>query len=83
VDSNTGRSSTAVATNSAFRGIYAFVATEVAVPLQVSVITAYFTCHVTNDELQDGLGDGKYEIQAQATPSDSCLQDGCIQYGRV
>ncbi|KAF9468747.1 major facilitator superfamily domain-containing protein [Collybia nuda] len=34
VDSNTGRSSTAVATNSAFRGIYAFVATEVAVPLQ-------------------------------------------------
>ncbi|KNZ78494.1 hypothetical protein J132_00674 [Termitomyces sp. J132] len=34
VDSNTGRSSSAVATNSAFRGISAFVAIEIAVPLQ-------------------------------------------------
>jgi len=34
VDANIGRSSAAVATNSAFRGISAFVATEVAVPLQ-------------------------------------------------
>lgn len=35
VDANNGRSSTAVATNSAFRGVAAFVATELAVPLQV------------------------------------------------
>ncbi|KAJ6463376.1 vacuolar DHA amino acid exporter [Mycena sanguinolenta] len=37
VDANNGRSATAVATNSAFRGIAAFVATEVAVPLQDSL----------------------------------------------
>lgn len=36
VDANVGRSSTAVATNSAFRGVFAFVATEIAVPMQVS-----------------------------------------------
>ena len=36
VDANVGRSSYAVALNSAFRGISAFVATEIAVPLQVS-----------------------------------------------
>ncbi|KJA16284.1 hypothetical protein HYPSUDRAFT_147887 [Hypholoma sublateritium FD-334 SS-4] len=34
VDANVGRSSTAVAGNSAFRGIFAFIATEIAVPLQ-------------------------------------------------
>ncbi|KAJ3510411.1 hypothetical protein NLJ89_g4691 [Agrocybe chaxingu] len=34
VDANVGRSSTAVAANSAFRGTFAFVATEIAVPLQ-------------------------------------------------
>ncbi|PFH53304.1 hypothetical protein AMATHDRAFT_137906 [Amanita thiersii Skay4041] len=34
VDSNKGRSSTAVATNSAFRGIFAFIGTEVVVPMQ-------------------------------------------------
>ncbi|KAM6493826.1 vacuolar DHA amino acid exporter [Amanita muscaria] len=34
VDANQGRSSTAVATNSLFRGILAFIATELAVPLQ-------------------------------------------------
>lgn len=37
VDANQGRSSTAVATNSAFRGTCAFIATEIAVPLQVSL----------------------------------------------
>lgn len=37
VDANVGRSSTAVATNSAFRGILPFVAIEVAIPLQVSL----------------------------------------------
>jgi len=36
VDANIGRSSTAVATNSSFRGIGGFVAAEIAVPLQVS-----------------------------------------------
>ncbi|OAX41598.1 vacuolar DHA amino acid exporter [Rhizopogon vinicolor AM-OR11-026] len=37
VDANPGRSSTAVATNSAFRCIFAFVATEVAVPIQDAI----------------------------------------------
>ena len=37
VDSNKGRSSTAVATNSAFRGFFAFVALEIAVPMQVGM----------------------------------------------
>jgi hypothetical protein len=36
VDANVGRSSTAVATNSSFRGLFAFIAAEIAVPLQVS-----------------------------------------------
>ena len=36
VDANTGRSSTAVAANSAYRGIIAFIAAEIAIPLQVS-----------------------------------------------
>ncbi|KAK7464755.1 hypothetical protein VKT23_005962 [Stygiomarasmius scandens] len=34
VDSNVGRSSTAVALNSAFRGTFAFIVTEIAVPMQ-------------------------------------------------
>ncbi|XP_006462371.1 hypothetical protein AGABI2DRAFT_186299 [Agaricus bisporus var. bisporus H97] len=34
VDANKGRSATAVATNSAFRGTLAFIATEIAVPMQ-------------------------------------------------
>ncbi|KIJ09032.1 Drug:H+ antiporter-1 family protein [Paxillus involutus ATCC 200175] len=34
VDANTGRSSSAVATNSSFRGAAAFIAAEIAVPLQ-------------------------------------------------
>ncbi|CAL1713464.1 unnamed protein product [Somion occarium] len=37
VDANAGRSSPAVAANSSFRGISAFVATEVAVPLQLAI----------------------------------------------
>ncbi|KZT67115.1 MFS general substrate transporter [Daedalea quercina L-15889] len=37
VDANVGRSSSAVASNSFFRGVSAFVATEVAVPLQDSI----------------------------------------------
>jgi Na+/melibiose symporter-like transporter len=37
VDSNTGHSSAAVATNSLFRGFAAFVFTEAAVPLQDSM----------------------------------------------
>ncbi|KXN88549.1 hypothetical protein AN958_07185 [Leucoagaricus sp. SymC.cos] len=34
VDANIGRSSSAVATNSVFRGVFAFLGTEVAVPMQ-------------------------------------------------
>jgi len=37
VDSNVGRSSSAVASNSFFRGLFAFIATEIAVPLQDSI----------------------------------------------
>ncbi|KAG1723841.1 vacuolar DHA amino acid exporter [Suillus paluster] len=37
VDANIGRSSTAVATNSSFRGLFAFVAAEIAVPLQDTI----------------------------------------------
>lgn len=37
VDANPGRSSSAVATNSSFRGTLAFVSTMVAVPLQDAV----------------------------------------------
>ncbi|KAJ8596392.1 MFS general substrate transporter [Rhizopogon salebrosus TDB-379] len=37
VDANPGRSSTAVAASSAFRCIFAFVATEVSVPIQVAI----------------------------------------------
>ncbi|CCL99471.1 uncharacterized protein FIBRA_01489 [Fibroporia radiculosa] len=37
VDANVGRSSSAVASNSFFRGLFAFVATEIAVPLQDSI----------------------------------------------
>jgi hypothetical protein len=37
VDANPGRSSTAVATNSSFRGTMAFISVIIAVPLQVSL----------------------------------------------
>ncbi|KZT12154.1 MFS general substrate transporter [Laetiporus sulphureus 93-53] len=37
VDANAGRSSSAVASNSFFRGVFAFIATEIAVPLQDSI----------------------------------------------
>ena len=43
MDSNQGRSSTAVATNSAFRGFFAFVATEIAVPMQVGLGNGRFS----------------------------------------
>ncbi|TCD62100.1 hypothetical protein EIP91_007475 [Steccherinum ochraceum] len=39
VDANIGRSSTAVAVNSCFRGLLAFVAAEVAVPLQACLVS--------------------------------------------
>ncbi|KAG1859148.1 vacuolar DHA amino acid exporter [Suillus tomentosus] len=37
VDANTGRSSMAVATNSSFRGLFAFISAEIAVPLQDTI----------------------------------------------
>jgi len=37
VDANVGRSSTSVAVNSAYRGILAFIAIEIAIPLQNSI----------------------------------------------
>jgi hypothetical protein len=42
VDANNGRSSTAVALNSVFRGVIAFVATEITVPLQVCTAFWYY-----------------------------------------
>ncbi|KAI8971143.1 MFS general substrate transporter [Trametes punicea] len=58
VDANTGRSSSAVATNSAFRGLSAFVAAEVAVPLQVC-----YVLHIPSSSPHllrtiDAIGDG-------------------------
>ncbi|KAG1882906.1 major facilitator superfamily domain-containing protein [Suillus subluteus] len=41
VDANPGRSSTVVATNSAFRCVFAFIATEVAIPIQVAIGDGY------------------------------------------
>ena len=67
VDANVGRSSTAVATNSAFRGVLAFVAAEVAVPLQVSSfhlsICAKYSYRVRylKDSIHDG---GLYSLWA-------------------
>ena len=61
VDANTGRSSSAVASNSCFRGTTAFIAAEIAVPLQVC--TLYWrslTCCETSHALitQNAIGDG-------------------------
>ncbi|KAH9846411.1 MFS general substrate transporter [Lenzites betulinus] len=61
VDANTGRSSSAVATNSAFRGLFAFVASEVAVPLQVRLISWHLPhtpCGCRGPFLHDAIGDG-------------------------
>ncbi|KAG9315513.1 major facilitator superfamily domain-containing protein [Chiua virens] len=41
VDANVGRSSSAVATNGSFRGLFAFVAAEVAIPLQASLCFSF------------------------------------------
>ena len=38
VDANVGRSSSAVACNSLFRGVFAFISAEIAVPLQVNKV---------------------------------------------
>lgn len=58
VDANVGRSSTAVATNSAFRGIFAFVGSEVAIPLQVSPHLALVMSSGIAHTGQDATGDG-------------------------
>lgn len=41
VDSNSGRSTSAVAANSFLRGVAGFVAAEVAIPLQVNGLSSY------------------------------------------
>ena len=51
VDANNGRSSTAVALNSAFRGVFAFVATEITVPLQVR--TEFWGCYLYIYKISD------------------------------
>lgn len=59
IDANTGRSSTAVATNSGYRGIIAFIAAEIAIPLQVS---SFYCDRIMLAERrtlpQDRIGDG-------------------------
>jgi hypothetical protein len=57
VDANVGRSSTAAATNSACRGTGAFVAAEIAVPLQVRLPTPRWSLF-SSGFLQDAIGDG-------------------------
>lgn len=66
VDANVGRSSSAVAASSVFRGTAGFVMTEVAVPLQVRGV--YFMEHATvllrlNTYVQDAIGDGERSSQ--------------------
>ncbi|OJT02082.1 MFS antiporter QDR3 [Trametes pubescens] len=57
VDANVGRSSSAVATNSAFRGLFAFIASEVAVPLQVPLTISCMYGRLLTI-IQDAIGDG-------------------------
>jgi hypothetical protein len=49
VDANTGRSSTATAVNSFFRGLSAFIGTELAVPIQVGSHLSYPPTKNSND----------------------------------
>lgn len=60
VDANPGRSCTAVATNSSFRGSLAFVSVMTAVPLQVRLLDLLYSSHADASLLsvQDALGDG-------------------------
>ncbi|KAG2109883.1 vacuolar DHA amino acid exporter [Suillus discolor] len=60
VDANPGRSSTAVATNSSFRGSLAFVSVMTAVPLQVRFLDLLYPTHADASlfSVQDALGDG-------------------------
>ncbi|KAJ7222504.1 vacuolar DHA amino acid exporter [Mycena pura] len=56
VDANNGRSATTAAANSAFRGLSAFVAIEVAVPLQVRACTHLVSAFVPYAEGNEGIG---------------------------
>jgi hypothetical protein len=60
VDANPGRSCTAVATNSSFRGSLAFVSVMTAVPLQVRFLDLLYSSRADASILsvQDTLGDG-------------------------
>lgn len=59
VDANAGQSSSAVATNSLFRGLFAFAAAELAVPIQVRLPCRSDQVVVVSEaRLQDHLGDG-------------------------
>ncbi|KAH9912334.1 MFS general substrate transporter [Epithele typhae] len=59
VDANAGRSASAVAVNSFFRGFTAFVATEVALPLQVRAVFAQLAVSVPLMMVRtNAIGDG-------------------------
>jgi len=62
VDANVGCSSTATATNSACRGLLAFVAAEVAVPLQVRLRAVVVLC-------PDCVISGMLLVMVACTPS--------------
>lgn len=85
VDSNTGRSGTAIACNSIFRGAGAFIAIEIAVPLQVSRWPRY-PCVFSSDGwdgMQDSLGDGwLYTIWGILLAVSSALLILVMIYGR-
>lgn len=51
VDANAGRSSSAVAVNSFFRGLAAFIAAEVAIPLHVRILL-FFLTSITSRHLE-------------------------------
>lgn len=82
VDANTGRSSTAVAMNSAFRGVSAFTAVEIAVPMQVcSTASVYVTML---NIFQDKLGDGRKSSITQNTIFMTVIcQVGHIPFGQA
>ena len=81
MDSNKGRSSTAVATNSAFRGFFAFVALEIAVPMQVGIGDGrlYWYCissvMLTMNFRVDDDAMGIFDTHQRAA-GDACLLEG-------
>ena len=81
MDSNKGRSSTAVATNSAFRGFFAFVALEAAVPMQTGMGNGRFCWYCISRAMltmtfrMDDDAMGIFDTHQRAA-GDACLLEG-------